>query len=172
MSQMFNLRARREEIAARQHKDLRVPRWSNPEVWVRYRPLTWDEVRSPITKVEKAKGHARIRIEHDANADILVKACLGVFFAVDDVAYNPLTEEPIGKLDSNGWDVTLDECPRFDPDLARVLGVPGADEGSLTARLICRELFFTDGDMMAQAGELSRWSGFTNQEVDEEFAGE
>jgi hypothetical protein len=138
------LAKRREEIAGEQILELEVPRWENPTLVVSYKPVEHSVIRRTIRSVEKAKGD-RSEAEMNANADFLIKACVGV------IARDP----------NERWE-------GFDDELAESLGV----EGERTARRTCRELFITDGDLISHVNKVIEFSGYRNVEIDEEISGE
>jgi hypothetical protein len=138
------LAKRREQIAADQILELEVARWENPMIAVSYKPVEHNIIRRTIRSVEKAKGD-RSEVEMNANADFLIKACVGV------VARGP----------DERWS-------GFDEELAESLGI----EGERTARKTCRELFITDGDLISHVNKVIEFSGYRNAEIDEDLPGE
>lgn len=153
------LEERRKQIQGEQSLPLVVPRWDNPQIWVSYRPADHGEIRSIQSRIERAPKKQRFTEEVNGNADLLVKCCKEIW-AVLPGAY--------GERYSLNPDDPRGEYTRFDPDLARNLGL--TEEA--TAREVCRKLFITDGDLIAHARKLMEWSGYTDEEADEGIEGE
>lgn len=156
LSILGQLRARRESIKNSEHKTIRVPRWSDPEIFVRYAPLEHGQIRRAQSFVEKAPKQRKYQTEIDGNCDLLIRACVGVFAVLDGHEYSLNPDDPNG------------EHTRFDADLARNLGL----EENATAREIVKALFITDGDIIGHASELVRWSGYRDAIADEDLEGE
>lgn len=154
------LSQRRKDIIEGDFRDYRIPRWSNPSIFVRCRPLPHEVIDKARKRVERVPKAERSAAELNANADLLVHASAsdGVFAMLpgDETRYSLNPADPTGE-----W--TL-----FDADLAANLGLP---EGS-TARQVCRALFLADGDLMATVAELIEFSGYTTERADEEVLGE
>lgn len=159
-SVLGHLRDRREQIAEEQLKVIPVPRWSNPEVFVRYRPVEHDELRKAQRLVERAKQN-RSAAEVNSNADVLIRACVAVFARLEgrDEEMSLRPGDPTGELTT------------FDRDLAANLLGPEEAENA-TARQVLRALFFTDGDILSHAEALVNWSGYRTRETDEQLEGE
>jgi hypothetical protein len=138
----------REEVS----RPIRVPRY-DPPVWVQVRPLSEEEYSTSLSGRTAQPDH-RFRVLHAA--DLLVRACTGIFLTVGDrkVALNP--HDPDGP-----W-------PTFSVDLQPFLGVDAGDE----AVDWVLALFRTEPDVIAAAEELVRWSGYGNAQVKEQLAGE
>jgi hypothetical protein len=144
-SPLAQLARRRAEIAEQQILELSVPRWENPTITVKYRPIEHEEIRKVLKAAEKSRpGESKSDALLNGNADLLIKACIGV------EAHNP----------DETWN-------GFDHELGESLGVEVQ-----TARAACRALFITDGDMLMHARKLGEFSGFVDQDVDDEFEGE
>ncbi len=118
------------------HLDIQVPRL-DPPVFVRVRPITGPEVVA-ITKRFRGNKSADAPVMH--NAAIIAEVCLGVFGTDDD---GQPVEDP-------------DEWPRFDGQLAEILGLDGAS----SAVEVVRGLYLTDGDIASAANRVVEWSGF------------
>jgi hypothetical protein len=116
------------------HLDMQVPRL-DPPVVVRVRPITNAEVAA-ITK--RFRGKTDGAVLH--NAAIIAESCLGVFGIDED-------GRPVE--DQQDW-------PRFDEQLAEILGMDGAS----TAVDVVRGLYLTDGDVASAADRVVEWSGF------------
>lgn len=155
-SVLGSLQARREEIRKADFLTLPVPRWRDPEVYVRYAPVDHAYIRRVQTAVEKAPKKLQAEAEVNANCDILIRGCQAVFARLDGQEYSLKPNEPNGEL-------TV-----FDGDLAQNLGL---HEGA-TAREIVKSLFFTDGDIISAGAALGEFSGYRETAADEGLAGE
>jgi hypothetical protein len=152
---LASLAERRKQLSAEQVYTIKVPRWTEPELRIRFHPLEHKDLMRAAREQEKAqKGDPkkRAQIMVDTNADLLCLACEEVVAVVDG------QERQI----ADGAPVT------FDPRLAMALGIPD----SASARAVCRELFITEADLLATARGLSEWSGYTSDDVQEMLAGE
>jgi hypothetical protein len=126
----------RKAALATLHLDLQVPRL-DPPVVVRVRPITNAEVAA-ITRRFRGNKTPDAPVMH--NAAIIAEACLGVF-----------------GLDENGEPVEDEaDWPRFDEELAEILGLDGAS----SAVDVVRGLYLTDGDVASAADQIVLWSGF------------
>lgn len=152
------IKSRREEIAAAQFTDIRVPRWENPELWVRYGTLEHPFIERTFDRARKAKKENRGEAVVNSNADILIEACIGVY------AIHPTTNEKVS-LSPRGED---DEWTRFDPDLGETMGL----STDATARQVLRTVYFTDGDILSAAGDVVRFSGYVQTDADRDLLGE
>jgi hypothetical protein len=157
LSVLDNLATRRQQIREDLTEDIPVPRWTDPEIVVKFAPIDHDDLNKARTVVTKAQRGARSVAEIHANCDILIKACKGVVAVIDGEEYS------LRVGDRNG------EPTLFDPDLAAALGLDGENA---TARQTVRALYLTDGDIIATADRLVRWSGYRLQQVDRELEGE
>ena len=146
-SALADLRARRDKAKEALHLDLRVPRLPGAPVYVRFGPV-------PRAVIEDANKRAAESKDRDwaviANAFVLAHCCIGVYAEVDG--------KPQGSPDT--W-------PKFDADLAEILGLP-TDSNATT---IIRGLYLAEGDIIAAAETLSRWSAQVEQRAAEEFSG-
>lgn len=156
LSLLGRIQARRDEILAGEHLDLAVPRWTDPEIIVRYHPVDHRVIRRAQGAIEKAPKDRRAAVEVDANADILINGCSAVLARLDGKDYSLRLNDPGG------------EPTTFDADLAANLGL---DSGA-TARAVVRALFITEGDMFSAAVKLGQWSGYVEAEADEAVEGE
>ncbi len=155
-SVLTSLKERRTEILEEQVLTLPVPRWTNPEIYVKYRPVEHHFIRAAQDRVAKAPKGSRYEMEVDGNADILVRGCVGVVAVIDDQEFSLRPDDPHG-------DPTL-----FDADLAANLGL--GDRA--TARQVVRELFVTEGDILSASQSLVQWSGYKETEADTTLRGE
>lgn len=155
-SVLGSLKSRKQELKSKLTLDLRVPRWEDPEIWITYRPVDHSEVRKVQQRVEKTPNKQKGEAEVDGNADLLVRYTEGVYALLDGKRYSLKPGDPEGELTT------------FDSDLAENLGL---GEGA-SGRMICRALFLTDGDLIAHARDLARWSGYREETADSELEGE
>lgn len=156
LSILGHLKERKEEIKEGEILALPVPRWSEPEIWVRYHPVDHDKIRAAQRGIKRAPKHEQFRAEVSANIDILIHGCEEVYAVLDGQEYSLRPDEPKGAH------------VKFDPALAANLGL---SENS-SARAVVRELFITDGDIISQANELVRWSGYRDQEAEDRLESE
>jgi hypothetical protein len=152
LSVLGSLKERREQIVEESYIDLPVPRWHDPEVVVRYKPVPHTVVRKAMNNnvPDKRKGNAEV----EANCEVLIYGCVGVFARLDGHEYS------MRPGDENGTWTTFDE------DLAENLGCnPSAIE-------VVRKLYITDGDILSAASKVGEFSGYREQYADEEALGE
>lgn len=152
VSPLAALKRRREEIINDLFIDIRVPRWSEPELYIRFKPVSAIRLGAAIERRRKQKGDDWSLL---ANADMLVESCVGIYAVVDGDHENKLSLKeghPNGK-----W-------TRFDPDLAQALGIEAE-----RAVDVCTALFMTEGDLLDTSNRLFRWSNIANEEGDETF---
>lgn len=147
---LASLRERRDAAKKRLFKDLAVPRL-DPPVYVRFKPVT--SHRLTAANKQSAKSGDR-DADVIANAGVLVDACVGIFEVVDgeEVSLDPSDREG--------------EWPKFDKQLAALLGVPAGK-----ASAVVRELYVTDGDIISTVNELALWSGFAQEQLERDPAG-
>lgn len=145
-SALAGLRKAREKALQGLHLDLRVP-GLDPPVFVRYRPVQQFELDEVNDRAAVSKDADRIVI---ANATVLARACEGIFGIVD------------GKPDG-----TPDSWPRFDADLAELLGMPP----ETTSVELVRALYLIDGAVIGAAEKLNAWSFPAVQSREDENAG-
>lgn len=157
LSILDNIAGRRQEIRESLTEDIPVPRWEDPEIIVKFAPIEHDDLNKARSVVQKAQRGARSLAEINANADILIKACRAVVARIEGQEYS------LRQGDRDG------DPTRFDKDLAKALGL---DADTATARQVVRSLYLTDGDIIATADRLVRWSGYRLQQVDQELEGE
>jgi hypothetical protein len=140
-SALSSIRARRQAAADKLYIDLAVPR-IDPPIFVRLRPVTQTEINRINGQHAKSKAPD---VDVVINAVTLSTACLGVFGEVD------------GKPDGDP-----DTWPKFDEDLAELLGLPAGS----TAVDVVRGLYLTDGDVIATGAELAKFSGYSWQDLE------
>lgn len=162
-SPLSNLRARRESIMAEQTLDLPVPRWEDPVLVIRYRPVEHTQIKKNQARIEKAAKNQAGQVELEANTDLVVQGAVGVFARMNGqtmVCTDVDVWEPVDLDSYDGWD-------KFSPALGETLGAE-----SQSARGVVKALFFTDGDIMSHANEIIRFSGYKEAEADEALEGE
>lgn len=153
---LTSLKERRQQVLEEQVLPLPVPRWDNPVIVVKYKPVEHGFIRAAQDRVKKASNDKKAEVEVDSNADMLIRGCLGVVAIVNDKEYSLRSGDEEG------------EPTRFDSDLAANLGL----EGKATARQVVRNLFITDGDILSAANELVKFSGYRETEADAAVVGE
>lgn len=156
-SPLAQLRAQRAALVEQLEEiHVRVPRYTNPEIWVRYQPVDPGVVAEAADKRRKAAKHGA-GSKSDwvvlANADLLVGACLGVYGLQGDEEFS---------LAPGGGDHT-----RFDKDLADGLGIEAT-----RAVEVCQALFVTGADLVSHASELAERSGLDRDQFEERYRGE
>lgn len=153
-SVLGHLKDRRQEIASAQVLHRKVPRWTDPEIWVMYQPVDFDPADKARREADKVQGPAQSTAILLANVDCLILACVGVYAILpDDEERTHLSLRP---NEPNG------ELTKFDKELAVALGL----NSQATARQVVRTLFITEGDILNHAGELAKFSGYAGGEVD------
>ena len=90
------------------------------------------------------------------HADILIAGCERVFAKISNREYSLNPDDHEGPFTT------------FDSDLGRNLGLPE----EARARDVVKALFLTEGDLIAQAIKVARWSGFQEDNAQEVFEGE
>jgi len=152
---ILSLKARRAELAEKLWIDLRVPRWTEPAVFVRYAPINTVQVDKAVAKRQNKKTDDWSLL---ANADILINACLGVYATLDGNS-----DEKYSLVPGN------EHAPwtKFDQDLGRALGL---DQHASQATDVVKELYLTDGDLIAAANQVFEFSGVSNEKVDADFS--
>lgn len=157
LSILGSLKERRQQVLEEQVLRLPVPRWDNPEIVVKYKPVEHTLIRQTQTRVEGIKDKAKkFEAEVDGNADLLIRGCVAVVAVVDGKEYSLRPDDPHG------------EPTVFDMDLAVNLGL--GDRA--TAREVVRALFISQGDIMSASQALVQFSGYRETEADSTVAGE
>ena len=149
---LSSLAEKRKRMHDTLYTDLKVPRWEDPEIFVRFKPISVTLTEAAIDKRRESKVPEWLLL---ANADILVMACEGVYATLDgdqDTKYSLRSGAEDGP-----W-------TKFDADLATALGIP-----PLGAADVAKALYFTDGDLLNTAAELTNWSNSTIVKVDTDF---
>jgi hypothetical protein len=146
-----SLRAQRDKVRAKLFTDILVPRY-DPPVYVRVSPISGEEVEKNQKTLEKSKRANRAA--HTA-ATALAKNVVGVCELIDGQKVSIDRDDPEGP-----W-------PKFDERLAEIAGI----EGAAGAADVVLEFFFTDGDVISAVGELYEFSGFSNEKIEADYAG-
>jgi hypothetical protein len=149
---LLSLKNRRSQIVESLYLDLRVPRWDEPEIYVRFKPVSTTKLNTAVEKRRKSKSSDWAVL---ANADMLIESCIGVYAVIDGDTENKLSLYPNNP--NGAW-------TRFDMKLAESLGIE-ADE----ATDVVNGLYFTEGDLIDAANRLFSWSNVANEEADESF---
>jgi hypothetical protein len=157
---LSSLKERRAQVLQEQILRLPVPRWNDPILVVRYKPVEHSYIRAAQSRVEKSKADKQADVELEANMDILIRGCAGVIAVVDGKEYSLRVGDEDG------------EPTLFDKDLAENLGVEGSGGRNPTARQVVGDLFITQGDILSAATELIRFSGYRETEADSTIVGE
>lgn len=158
LSVLGQLSKRHDDIKNAQQLTMAIPRWSDPEIWVRLKPIAHEDIRRAMERIDKAQKAMRGQVELEQNIDLLIKACIGVFATLGDdpTEYSLRPDDPEG------------DHTRFDHDLAANLGL---SEG-VSARHVVKALYITEGDILSHAKALIEWSGYRDTEAEETIAGE
>lgn len=166
LSILGNLKERRQQVVEKQYLDRAVPRWSDPEIFVRFKPVDHATIRKAMDATDDSGGNRRQRREAgkkargelQANIDVLIEGCVGVYAVLDG---NRERKYSLRKGDPRG------EWTKFDPELADNLGI---EAGSATE--VVRALYLADGDIMTTAGAIAEFSGYREDTADEAIEGE
>jgi len=149
---LLSLRNRRTQIVNELYTDIKVPRWDEPEIYVRFKPVSATKLNANIEKRRKMNTGDWSYL---ANADMLIDSCVGIYAVVDGDHDNKLS---LRLNDPNGsW-------TKFDHELADAVGLE-----TTRATDVVSALFLTEGDMIDVANKLFRWSNIANNEADETF---
>jgi len=149
---LLSLKDRRKKIVNDMYVDIKVPRWDEPEIYVRFKPVSAVRLNAAIMKRRNSKADDWSFL---ANADMLVDSCVGIYGVFNNdatVKYSLRVDNPTGP-----W-------TKFDPDLAEALGIDAK-----RAIDSCIALYLTEGDLIDTANKLFRWSNIANDEADEVF---
>lgn len=155
-----NLKERRQQVLTEQVLDLPVPRWDNPTIVVKYKPVEHGYIRRAQDAVKKAPKAKQYEVEVDGNCDILIRGCVGIVGVVDGQEYSLRVGDHTG------------EPTVFDKDLAEALGITTNTGKTVTAREVVRGLFFTEGDILSASQSVVEFSGYRETEADAAVTGE
>jgi hypothetical protein len=153
---LSSLKSRRAELVNKLWTDIRVPRWENPSIFVRVKPI--DPMFLNDTLKKRSEGKLKDWPQR-ANADILFASCVGVYQVYD--------ESPDDKLSLREGD-PYGAWTKFDTDLTDALGIdPGTTDQTVQA---VRGLFIGgDGDLDNATAKLLTYSNIGNAEADTTF---
>ena len=149
---LSSLKDRRTQIVKELYTDQRVPRWENPQIFVRLNPINTTQMNASLKKRSNSKvPDWALR----ANADVIVMSCVGIYAVFED---EPDVKLSLREGDPHGtW-------TKFDPDLCKALGI---EEGTTDQHVnAVKGLYFTDGDIVDAADKLLRFSNISNDEAD------
>jgi hypothetical protein len=154
-SPLLNLKERRQAQKAKLIKDIRIPRWENPELWLRFRPAEPTALERFLRKRARGKDNPDPGWGIDATLDIIVDACVAVYakYPDDETEYSLKVNDAKGSL------------TRIDHEVARALGL----EDVTTAAETARALFLAEGDINTVGNALLTWSNVAGSEADETF---
>jgi hypothetical protein len=156
LSILGSLKERRQQVLEEQVHILPVPRWENPTIIVKYKPVEHGFIRRGQEAIKKAPKQKQFEIEIDVNADVLIRGCTAIVAVIDGVEYSLRPGDPNG------------EPTVFDRDLAENLGL----DDRATARQVVRALFLTHGDILSAANSVIQFSGYRDTEADAAVQGE
>lgn len=154
-SMLASLRERRAKAKEELFLDLPVPRY-DPPLYVRFKPLDQSALVAGQKLIDAGKKDREVVTK--VNAGYLAGACLGLFEVADGEKVS---------IDPDDRSTDPGEWPTFGPRVAELLGEPGLAR----AVDVVRSLYLTDGDIIATAGELAVWSGYTGEKLEAEFEG-
>jgi hypothetical protein len=148
---LISLKNRRQEIVDDLYLDIKVARWDEPEIYVRFKPVSATKLNATVERRRKQKSDNWSLL---ANADMLVDCCIGVYGVIEgsDGKFS------LRENDANG------KWTKFDKDLAHSLGLEAN-----SAVESCIGLYFSEGDLLDTANKLFRWSNIAGEEADELF---
>jgi hypothetical protein len=159
-SRLASLRTKRAETLAALHIDLYVPRYSQPELVVRYGPLDPDLLNAAMERRKKRKTSTPGGSEEWltlAYADALIDSCRGVYGEMDGQRFSLLSD--------------LNDDPHtcgFDADLGKLIAAD--DEVPPTRAVdVVKMLYFTKSEIIGALTRLSEWSGVEMPDAEEAF---
>lgn len=144
------LRGRREQAVAELFTDLKIPRY-DPPIFVRFKPIEQKRIDAMTATIERSKAKDK-RVA--ANAALLAEATIGVFEVIDGEKVSVDPEDRDG------------DWPRFDMRLAELFEVQ-----AVKAADVVREVYLTDGDIIATVMQVGEWSGYNLDEIQADFEG-
>ncbi|BBH17503.1 hypothetical protein Back2_17900 [Nocardioides baekrokdamisoli] len=154
-SLLSSIRDRRAKAKEELFIDYPVPGYE-PKIFVRYAPLDQPTIATGYKVIEnKKKDQDAVMRVH---ATFLVNACIGIYELDDDG--DPISIDPEDRSpDPADW-------VKFDHRLAEILG----DDVTRAADIV-RALYIKDGDVLATSNKLSEFSGYTGEQLDEDYEG-
>lgn len=159
LSVLKSIKERRDQLKAEQLIVLQVPRWEDPKIFLRCRPIHHETWSRAMDRIANARGKKDVgEVEINANCDVIADGCVEVFATLN----NDPRELSFNKDDPYGEKTGLDDT------LAASLGLPTG----VATRSIIRALFIEEPDILAVAGRLTVFSGYRELAAVEETAGE
>lgn len=153
------LASRRKQIAENLVMYQRVPRYSNPQIWMGSRVVDHSVFSDAEVAVSKAKPDRKSAVEVEVNLDAIIRSKPEFYFVFpSDPEFTPDT---VGEYQT---------CDLGD-DLADALEMD-MNKTHRTGRRILGELFLADGDIIAAANRISDFSGYRMIQADETLVGE
>ncbi len=150
-----SLKVRRAELVENLYLDHPVPRYSDPQVFIRFHAVESKKLNASVKSREnQGKRDPKIDWQLLANCDLLEECCEGIYAIWPDAP-----DEKVALSGSGHWS-------KFDQETAIALGV---EKEALYPTDVVRKLFFTDGDLIAAANALLIWSNEASQKSDEDF---
>ena len=150
-----SLKDRRQQLNKALFLDHPVPRYSDPQIFIRLLPVVAKKLNAGVKKREvQGKRDEKIDWQLLANCDLLVECCDGIYAIWPDA--------PDDKVSLDG----ADNWSKFDERTAIALGV---EQEAQYPDAVVRKLFFTDGDLISAANALLEWSNNAGVKADEDF---
>src|SRR6185437_7291625 len=118
-----SLKEAREKLVGSLYIDLKVPRWDDPEIFVRYKPVESARVSAQAKKCAESEDPEWLVL---ANADLLAQCCVGVYAIFDHDGVH----RSLRMGDEHG------EWTRFDRDLMDNLEMPPYSKAADAVRQI------------------------------------
>src|SRR6185437_13235262 len=148
-----SLKAARDKLINQLYIELKVPRWDNPELFVRYKAVESSRVAAQARKRAESEDPELLVL---ANADLLANCCVGIYavFDGDGVRRSLRLGDEFG------------EWTRFDRDLMDNLEMPPYSKAADAVR----QIYATDGDLISAAEAVSEWSAKESTKADENFS--
>lgn len=170
-SPLGSLKARRAKQQQTLYLDLLVPGWhQDPDdpapisVYVRCKPVRPSDV-GRFTEIRRKKKKLHPNWLELANADVMVDACVGVYWLEGPPADNTATDER-EKLSLRDGDEHGD-WTRLDPDLGEALGLD--QDRPIKAVDVVFALYPTEAGVVTAVNQLVRWSGVEGPKDAESF---
>jgi hypothetical protein len=154
LSMLDNLKSRAEEIKNNSVTVIEVPRWKDPVIKVAFKPVDHGIIKKGIDTVARLKGQRKSDAEVNANIDVLVAGCVEVFAEINGQKYS------LRRGDHDG------EPTQFDADLAENL------DCAPNARAVVKALYIFEGDIIITGNAVAEFSGYKEQDAEEQLLGE
>lgn len=160
---MFDLKTRAREIREGLHLSLQVPRWKQPDVFVKFKPVASEEFATAQGKRERDGGPSWVLLSY---CDAIADSCEEVYFCHPDDTHLPHAErQKFSLADGDPYGPKT----RFDSKLADALGLIIAPDDPNKIATIVRGLYLTDGDIISAAGDLLDWSSRASVKAEGDF---